>query len=255
MTTHKIILGDCLNVMKKIPDNSIDFICSDFPYNISNNPWLTMRWNKIVKADFGDWDKWESPERYVQFVLDVCAEYKRILKPNASMVLFFGYRQSGWFAYELERKGWFSFRNPIIFNKINPQLHYRKNGFRSCHESAVWLVNDGGCFNKPRTFNFLGQRKMKNVLDYRIGKQWNKRTKHPTEKPEFLIRWLVEIFTNKNDIVLDSFAWGWTTGVAAYKAWRNAISIEKDESFVQMIQKRQFLTEKRKKQIATQRGN
>lgn len=155
------------------------------------------------------------------------------------MVLFFGYRQSGWFAYELERKGWFSFRNPIIFNKLNPQIHYRKNGFRSCHESAVWLVNDGGCFHKPRTFNFLGQAKMKNVLDYRIGKQGNKKTKHPTEKPEFLISGLIEIFTNPNDIVLDSFAGGGTTGVAAYKKNRHAISIEQDASFIKMIQQRQ----------------
>lgn len=36
--THKIVKGDCLEVMKKIPDNCVDFICSDFPYNISNNP-------------------------------------------------------------------------------------------------------------------------------------------------------------------------------------------------------------------------
>lgn len=49
---------------------------------------------------------------------------------------------------------------------------------------------------------------MKNVLDYRIGKRANKKTKHPTEKPEFLISGLIEVFTNPNDIVLDSFAGG-----------------------------------------------
>jgi len=100
-----------------------------------------MRNNKIVKADFGEWDKWDQTE-YIEFVFKVCDEYKRILKPNASMVLFFSYRYSGWIAYELERRGLFTFRNPIIFNKTNPQMHYKKNGFRSCHESSVWLVND-----------------------------------------------------------------------------------------------------------------
>jgi DNA modification methylase len=53
-----------------------------------------MRQNKIVRSDFGEWDKWDKQEDYLQFVFDVCAEYKRILKPNASMVLFFSYNYS-----------------------------------------------------------------------------------------------------------------------------------------------------------------
>ncbi len=230
--------------MKKLKDNSIDFICSDFPYNISNNPWLTKRWNKIVKADFGEWDKWDSQEEYIDFVFEVCKEYQRILKPNASLVLFFSYRQAGWLAYEMQRRGMFTFRNPIIFNKTNPQLHYTQNGFRSCHEIGVWLVNDGWNFHKPKTFNFLSQGKMKNVLNYKIWKEWGKQTNHPTEKPEFLIGGLVEIFTNPNEIVLDSFAGGGTTGVASYKKWRHCISIEKEGGFIQMIENRQERAEK-----------
>ncbi len=243
---HKIVQGDCLELMKKLKDNSIDFICADFPYNISNNPWLTMRWNKIVKADFGEWDKWDTPLQYLEFVFKVCREYKRILKPNASMVLFFSYRYSWWISYELERRWLFTFRNPIIFNKTNPQLHYRENGFRSCHEVGVWLVNDWGVFNKPRTFNFLGQSKMKNVLNYRIGKEGNKQSNHPTEKPEFLIWGLIEIFTDRNEIVLDNFAWGWTTGVAAYKKGRHCISMEKESGYIKTIKARQKRAEKKR---------
>ena len=65
---HRIVQGDCLEVMKKIPDNTVSFICADFPYNISNNPWLTMRNDKIVRADFWEWDKFESDEVYLDFV-------------------------------------------------------------------------------------------------------------------------------------------------------------------------------------------
>ena len=238
---HKIVQGDCLEVMKKMQDNSIEFICSDFPYNISDQPWLTMKGNKVVKADFWEWDKWDSLESYFTFVFDVCKEYKRVLKPNGSMVLFFSYRYAGWIAYELERLGLFTFRNPIILNKINPQLHYKENGFRSCHEVWVWLVNDEWKFNRPRTFNFLGQSKMKNVLNYRIWK-W-KQTNHPTEKPEFLIGGLVEVFTKPWDIVLDSFAGGGTTGVASYKKGRHCISIEQDHGFIQTIKDRQAKAE------------
>lgn len=241
---HRIVQADCLEAMSKIPNNSIDFICSDFPYNISNQNWLTMRWNKVVKADFWDWDKFESPEVYLDFVFQVCNEYKRILKPRASMVLFFGYRQAGWVAYELERRWLFTFRSPVVLNKTNPQPQFRKTGFRSCMEMWVWLVNDDGWFKKPKTFNFLSQYKMKNVLNYKIGKDWNKQSWHPTEKPEFLIWGLVEIFTNPWEVVLDSFAGWWTTGVASYKAWRSCISIEKESGFIKMIQARQTRTEK-----------
>ncbi len=184
---------------------------------------------------------------YLDFVFRVCNEYQRILKPNASLILFFGYRYAGWIAYELERRGLFTFRQPIIFNKTNPQPHYRKNGFRSCYEMALWLVNDGGNFNRPRIFNFLSQYKMKSVLNYKIGKEGGKKTQHPTEKPEFLIRGLIEIFTNPGDIVLDNFAGGGTTGVAAYKAGRHCISIEKEEGFIQMIQQRQQQAKSQKK--------
>lgn len=86
---HRIIQGECLAMMAKIPDHSIDFICADFPYNISGKGGLTMRGNQIVKADFGDWDKFPSGEAYLDFVFTVCAEYRRILRPNASLVLFF----------------------------------------------------------------------------------------------------------------------------------------------------------------------
>ena len=236
---HKIVQGDCLEKMKLIPDNAIDFICSDFPYNISNNRWLTMKGNKVVKADFGEWDKWNNKDEYFKFIFDVCKEYKRILKPRASMVLFFGYRDAWWIGYELERMGLFTFRVPLILSKMNPLPSFRKNNFRSCYEIGLWLVNDDWKFSHPRTFNFTWQKDMKNVLPYLIGKDWNKQTKHPTEKPELLIGQFIKVFTNPWDIVLDSFAGWWTTGVASYKLGRNCISIEKEPWFIKMIEKRQ----------------
>jgi DNA modification methylase len=80
---------------------------------------------------------------------------------------------------------------------------------------------------------------MKNVLPYLIGKDGNKQTNHPTEKPEWVIAQLIKVFTNPWDIVLDSFAGWWTTGVASYKLGRHCISIEKESGFINMIEKRQ----------------
>ena len=101
-----------------------------------------MRQEKVVKADFGEWDKWDTDEAYLDFVFAVCQEYQRILKPNGSLVLFFSYRFFGRIGYELQKRGLFTFRMPIIFEKVNPLPQIKKNGFRSCCESGLWLVND-----------------------------------------------------------------------------------------------------------------
>lgn len=118
---HRIVQGDCLEVMKKIPNDTVSFICADFPYNISNNPWLTMRNDKIVKADFWEWDKFESDEVYLDFVFSVCDEYKRILKPNWSLVLFFSYQYSWWIGYELKKEVYFLLEFLWFLKKL---IHY-----------------------------------------------------------------------------------------------------------------------------------
>lgn len=151
----------------------------------------------MVRADFGEWDKFVTEEAYLDFVFKVCTEYRRILKPNTSMVLFFGYRHAGWIAHELQRRGLFTFRMPLIWVKDNPQPSYKKTSFRSGYEMGLWLVNDGAKYAQPRTFNFLTQARMCNVMSYLIGRDGYKRTQHPTEKPELLTRRLIEIFTNE----------------------------------------------------------
>ena len=80
---------------------------------------------------------------------------------------------------------------------------------------------------------------MTNVQHYLIGREGNKQSNHPTEKPIEIISKFIEIFTNKGEVVLDNFAGSGTTGIAAYKLERNAISIEQDKGFIKMIHARQ----------------
>ena len=160
---------------------------------------------------------------------------------------------------------------PLIWVKENPQPSHTLKSFRSAYEMGLWLVNDGASFAQPKTFNFLTQARMRNVMSYLIGRDGYKRTQHPTEKPELLTRRLieiftndgdtatqhptekpelltrrlVEIFTNEGDIVLDNFAGGGTTGVAAFKAGRHAISIEREAKYIAMIERRQQAVERR----------
>lgn len=238
-----IIQGDCLQVLKELPDESIDYCIADFPYNISiYENTITKMGNNFVKGDFGEWDKWDNMEEYLNWAFEVSSLIQKKLKPLASCLFFFDNKQAGWIAYELERRSVFVYKSPIIWVKSNPVPLLRKTGFRSTFEHGVWLINSQEKYIgnpkiviKSKTFNFQEQEEMMNVMKYSIG---NKETKHPTEKPISLTARFIEIFTNENDIVLDPFLGSGTTAVAAKRLNRHYIGIEIDPQYVKMARER-----------------
>ena len=240
---NKIYQGDCIEVMKTMPENSIDYCIADFPYNISNyGNSITKKGNNFVKGDFGEWDKWEDMEEYLDWVFDVSKEIQRLLKPLASCLFFFDSRQAGWISYELERRGIFVYKSPIIWVKNNPIPHLRKTGFRSSFEHGSWLINsqeryigNAKIVIKPKIFNFQEQVEMMNVMKYNIGK---KETKHPTEKPLELTSRFIKIFTNENNLVLDPFLGSGTTAVACKHLKRNYIGIELNPEYIKLARQR-----------------
>ena len=100
-----------------------------------------------------------------------------MLKPLASCLFFFGNKLAGWIAYELERRGIFVYKSPIIWVKNNPLPHIRKTGFRSSFEHAVWLINsqeknigNANIVIKSKVFNFQKQEEMMNVVSISTNK-------------------------------------------------------------------------------------
>jgi len=241
--TNKILLGDCLEELKKFPDGCVDYCIADFPYNISNyGNSITKKGNNFIKGDFGEWDKWDDMEEYLKWVFKISKEIQRVLKPLASCLFFFDNRQAGWIAYELERRGIFIYKSPIIWIKNNPIPKIRKIGFRSSFEHAVWLINSQERYIgnatitiKSKVFNFQEQIEMMNVMKYNIGQ---KESKHPTEKPLILTKRMINIFTNENDIILDPFLGSGTTAVAAKTLDRNYIGIEKEIKYITIAKER-----------------
>lgn len=233
--------GDSLEILPLLAEDSIDFVFSDFPYNISNNKnSLTKRGATAVIGDFGCWDKWDTMEGYLTWVENIAIGLKRVSKDKISLILFFDNRMAGYIAYTLELKSIVVYKAPIIWEKNNPIPHFRKSGFRSAFEHGVWLINTVKSKTpddvvKPNTFNFLSQKEMTNVMRYNIGQNI---TTHPTEKPIELVSRMVEVFTNKDDVVLDAFAGSGTTGVACKKLGRHYIMIEKEEKYCEMIKTR-----------------
>ena len=236
---NKIHCGDCLELMKEIEDKSVDCIIIDPPYNISkendnrdrsklNSP--IMRRESPLKYDFGEWDNMERKD-FLDFTKKWLKECCRVLKEDGSIISFFNKEDIsflGWMAKDFGIRT----RTIMSWHKTNPVPSFRKVNYLSACEFA-WIGSKG----KFKTFNFKQQKEMHNFFETPNKSSYGK-TKHPTEKPESLISHLIEIHSNKEDIVLDCFMGSGTTAIACKQLKRNFIGIELSPEYCKIANKR-----------------
>lgn len=227
-------LGDCLEVMKTIEDNSIDAIICDLPYGSTQ-----CKWDEIIPINL------------------IWNEYNRIIKDGGAIVLFgaepfssllrvgniknFKYdwiwnkKKAGNFR-AVKSMPLMDYEKISVFNhsreNYNPQMtigkERKKGGYYSKHEQAL---NSG---TKAKVNNLYYP---KGIIEF--SKANNKDSKlHPTQKPLPLIEWLVRTYTNENDTILDNTMGSGTTMVACKKLGRNGIGIEKEEKYFDIAQER-----------------
>lgn len=220
----KIIRGDCLEEMKKIPDNSIDCIITDPPYNISRE--TNFKWGFKRKTgttmDFGEWDK----------NFDICLyikELPRLLKEGSNVIIFNSWENLGKIAEEM-RKNNITPKRCLVLNKSNPAPFNRERLFVNDVEFAIW----GVYFNKNWTFNRIDKSYQKCIFDTNV----QSRKFHPTMKDIKVIEKLIKILSKEGDIVLDPFMGSGTTGVACKNLNRDFIGIELDETYFKMAEER-----------------
>lgn len=245
METNKIIWGDCIEELQKLPDESIDLIIADFPYNISNyGNSITKVGSKFKKADFGEWDKFDL-EEYCLWVVKVMKEFERVLKTKHQAYCWFDNHFAGHYTYLIEKETELTQKCPIVCYKRNPIPQMRKKNFRSSFDMCILFTKDKD--KKCEPFNFLKQEEMKNVQEYNL----KKLTKHPTEKNLELVKKFIKISSNKGDLVVDCFAGSGTTAVACAELERNFILIEKDDKYFKMCEERikPYLEQKQLKEI------
>lgn len=219
---NKIIQGDCLEVMKEIPDNSIDMILTDIPYDEVNNNKSCLDRAKY-KGQLRKYNKGNSD--ILNFdLLQFMKECSRIC--NGSIYIFCGVFQVETILryFKLERQKDYMARM-CVWKKTNPTP---SNG------QHMWLSGAELCvFAKKRKTTF-NQHCKSNVWEYPSGSS----TKHPTEKPLKLFKYLIESSSNKNDIVLDMCIGSGTTAVACKQTGRNYIGIELDKGYCEIARKR-----------------
>lgn len=227
-----IILGDCLQELSKIEDNSIDLIITDPPYLISRDSNFTkssestskeMQTKYNISIDFGNWDKVELNWNFI------FENFNRVLKKGGTVIVFYDI----WKSNEIkDSANKFGFKQPRVcaWIKTNPvPINSKINYLSNATEYFFSFVKD-----KKPTFHSEYDN---GFYHYPIchGKE---RYDHPTQKPLSLITSLVEKHSNEGDTVLDIFAGTGTLGEACIITKRNFILIEKDEKYFKIINQR-----------------
>ncbi len=223
-----LIRADSKQVLRKIPDQSVDFIFTDPPYNIGKHSTgnIPLSGRTPMNNDVADWDWVDfNPEEWVD-------EFVRILKPTGNLFVFTSYNQLGrWYACLDHR---FDTSNFMIWHKTNPAPKIFKAGFLNSCEMIFT------CWNKQHTWNFISQKEMHNFIESPICMRPERLSspKHPAQKPVSILKKIIEIASNAGDIVLDPFMGVGSIGAAALALGRRYIGIEINNEYFNAAKER-----------------
>ena len=229
--------GDALEVLSRLPDESVDCVWTDPPYMLSNGG-VTCVAGRMVSVNKGSWDESRGIEADHRFNLAWTAACRRVLKPTGAIWVTGTLHVYPSVGMALQQNG-FRLLNDIIWEKPNPPPNLGCRTFTHSTEVVLWASKSGKGSRHRYTFNYdemkqeNGGRQMKTVWRMKAPSASEKRFgKHPTQKPLALIDRCLRASTHEGDVVLDPFAGSGSTGVAAAKLRRRFIGIEIDPEFI-----------------------
>lgn len=240
MSKIELLQGDCLELMRNLPDKSVNCIICDLPYGITSCDWDT-----VIPLD----KLWE--------------QYDRILTDNSTVILF----GAGLFTYRLYASNPKLYKYKLIWKKnvptgmssakYRPMKYYEeilifqkgKPAYNPQMKERVGVGKD--CYNYDHycgESNHVNYDKIKkrydpdkvqpsDVLEFNVVP--NRKGKlHPTQKPVELLEWLVKTYTNENETVLDNCMGSGSTGVACVNTGRDFVGMEMDENYFNVAKER-----------------
>ena len=242
---NKIINGDSLEELKKIPRETFDLIFADPPYNLQLKSELTRPDRSKVSAVNDKWDQFENFKKYDDFTYEWLSECKRILKKDGAIWVIGSYHNIFRVGTAIQNLG-FWILNDLIWNKTNPMPNFRGTRFTNAHETLIWASKSE---KSKYTFNYQSLKCLNDDLQMRSN--WDlpicngsERLKkdgkkiHSTQKPEALLHRILLATSNKNDLILDPFLGSGTTATVAKKLGRNYFGIEKEKNYFKAAEQR-----------------
>ena len=243
---NRILLGDCIEELAKLPTGSVDLVFADPPYNLQLEGDLLRPNNSRVDGVDNDWDKFADFAEYDRFTRAWLKECRRILKRDGAIWLIGSYHNVFRLGVALQDLG-FWIQNDVIWRKTNPMPNFRGKRFTNAHETLIWA----GASQRSRvTFNYEAMKASNDDLQMRSDwlfpicsgperlKDEGGRKAHPTQKPEALLHRILLATTNPGDVVLDPFFGTGTTGAVAKRLGRKWIGIERDPDYAKAATER-----------------
>jgi len=229
-----LIQGDCIKVLPTLPDESVDLVLTDPPYNISKEtvPIYDTRGKKgkrIIQIN-AEWDKF-SDEEFLQMMFNFIDEVKRILKPSGTFICFTSDKYLSYLMHYIRNIGMI-YRQTCFWIKSNPVPQLRKVKFMYATE-IFFLVHKEKGHNSFR----WEQGQHPNVF-YHPSVGGKERLNHQTQKPLWLMEELIKYTTKENQTVLDAFLGTGTTMEACLKLKRSCIGIEINPEYIDITKKR-----------------
>jgi modification methylase len=245
LPVNSILHGNCIEILKTLPENSVDVVFADPPYNLQlQNDLYRPNMTKVAAVKDG-WDQFQSFAEYDAFTRDWLSACRRVLKETGTIWVIGSYHNIYRVGSILQDLG-FWILNDIVWIKGNPMPNFRGVRFSNAHETMIWAQKKKGT---KYTFNHKSMKALNDDLQMRsdwklnlaIGKErirLNGSKVHSTQKPEALLYRVIMASSSRGDVLLDPFFGTGTTGAVAKKLGRNWIGIERDKKYIRIAQRR-----------------
>ena len=236
----KIFQGDCLEILEKIPADTIDLIFADPPYFLSNDG-ITCQAGRMVSVNKGQWDRSPGPDKMHDFNRAWLQACQRVLQPNGSLWVSGTSHVIHSVGFAMQQLG-FKLLNDITWVKPNPPPNLSCRYFTHATETLIWAAKN----KKSRhTFHYRlmketnAGKQMKSVWQLAPPEREEKRLgKHPTQKPVALLERILLASSNEKDLVLDPFMGSGSTAIACIRKGRRFVGIEIDPKWTEVAEAR-----------------
>src|SRR5437773_7273002 len=243
----RIVVGDCVAEMWKLPAGSVDLVFADPPDNLQLKGDLKRPDESHVDAVNDDWDKFSSFAAYADFTRAWLLACRRVMKPSATLWVIGSYHNIFRVGAILQDLG-FWVLNDVMWRKTNPMPNFRGRRFTNAHETLIWAARDPKA--KGYTFNYealkAGNEDVQVRSDWTIAlctgeerlKGRDGKKLHPTQKPQALLARVILAASRPDDLVLDPFCGTGTTGAVARHLGRRFIGFEREASYARAAEQR-----------------
>ena len=236
----RLLKGDCVEILRRARENSVDMIFADPPYFLSNGG-ITCHAGKMVSVNKGKWDKSKGVEENHKFNLEWLKACRRVLKPNGTIWVSGTTHIIYSIGFAMQELG-YKVLNDIVWYKRNAPPNLSCRYFTHSTEIVLWAAKNT---KSKHHFDYQLMKKinqgkqMRNVWEMgSTQKEEKKFGKHPTQKPLELLKRIVLASTKEGDLVLDPFCGSSTTGVAAAILNRKYVGIDLEEEYLNLSKRR-----------------